>query len=131
MVLLHFLLPVAKILALPWRLLGIIPLALGVGINLIADKAFKGRNTTVKPLEKSTALITTGVFRLSRHPMYLGFFLVLLGIAALMGSLTPFGVVLVFAVFIDAVFMTHEERDLEATFGERWLAYKARVRRWI
>lgn len=45
--------------------------------------------TTVKPFQESTALITDGVFRLSRNPMYLGFVLVLTGIATLLGSLTP------------------------------------------
>ena len=72
MVFLHFLLPGARVLGLPWSLLGVIPLALGVAINLVADKSFKQHETTVKPLEDSTALVTTGVFRLTRHPMYLG-----------------------------------------------------------
>jgi protein-S-isoprenylcysteine O-methyltransferase Ste14 len=131
MVFLHFLLPGSKVLALPWNLLGVIPLALGIAINLIADKSFKKHETTVKPLEDSTALITTGVFRLTRHPMYLGFVLILSGIAVLMGSFTPYVVVLVFAIFMDTVFIKYEEKKLEETFGDAWLEYKQEVRRWV
>ena len=131
MIFLHFLLPGTKVLGLPWNLLGVLPLALGIAINLVADKSFKRHETTVKPLEDSTSLITTGVFRLTRHPMYLGFVLILLGIAVLMGSFTPYVVVLVFAIFMDTVFIKYEEKKLEETFGEVWSEYKQKVRRWV
>jgi protein-S-isoprenylcysteine O-methyltransferase Ste14 len=130
MVLLHFTLPGATVLTIPWSLLGVLPLGVGIVLNLAADSSFKRHQTSVKPLEESTALITNGVFRLTRHPMYLGFVLILLGIAMLLGSLTPFVIVPAFAVFMDIVFMRHEEKKLEETFGEAWLSYKARVRRW-
>jgi protein-S-isoprenylcysteine O-methyltransferase Ste14 len=131
MVLLHFLIPGIKILALPWNVLGVIPLALGIGLNLVADGSFKKNETTVKPLEESTALISTGAFRVSRHPMYLGFVLVLFGIAVLMGSLTPYAVVFIFTIFMDVVFIRFEEKELERTFGEAWFEYRSKVRRWI
>jgi protein-S-isoprenylcysteine O-methyltransferase Ste14 len=89
MVVLHFLFPGAKFITLPWNLLGIIPLVLGIVMNLIADRAFKKVGTTVKPYEESRTLITEGIFRVSRHPMYVGFVLILLGIAIFMGSLIP------------------------------------------
>ena len=131
MVLLHFLLPGMKVLALPWNLLGIIPLALGIGLNLVADNSFKKHKTTVKPIEEPKALITSGPFLVSRHPMYLGFALVLFGIAVLMGSLTPHVVVFVFGVFMDVVFVGFEEKKLAETFGEAWFDYRRKVRRWI
>jgi protein-S-isoprenylcysteine O-methyltransferase Ste14 len=127
----HYFIPGTKIIIFPWNLLGIIPLVLGMVINLLADRSFKKDKTTVKPLDPSTALITTGVFRLSRHPMYLGFVLILLGVALLMGSLTPHAVVAGFAVFLDRVFIVFEENKLEETFGDTWLEYKKRVHRWI
>ncbi len=129
--LLHFLLPGMRVLFFPWNLSGVIPLALGIVMNLVADRSFKKDKTTVKPLEESTALITDGVFRISRHPMYLGFVLILLGIAALMGSLTPYVIVFGFAIFIHIVFVKFEEKKLEETFGEAWLGYKKKVRQWI
>jgi len=131
MVLFHLLLPGAKVLALPWNLPGVIPLAFGIIINLSADRSFKKNETTVKPLEKSDRLITTGAFKISRHPMYLGFVLILLGIAMLMGSFTPYIAVLVFAVFMDMVFINYEEKKLEETFAEAWLQYRKKTGRWI
>ena len=131
MISLHFLFPGARVFVFPWNFLGIIPLAVGIGINLIADRSFTKHNTPVKPLEKSTALVTSGVFRVSRNPMYLGLVLILLGIAICVGTLTPYIMVLVFAIFMDIVFVRFEEKKLAETFGEPWLAYKKSVRRWI
>jgi protein-S-isoprenylcysteine O-methyltransferase Ste14 len=87
--------------------------------------------TTVKPLGKSTALVTSGPFRISRHPMYVGFVLVLLGAAMMLGTLTPFIIGAAFAIFIDVVFVRFEERKMEHQFGEAWREYKRRVRRWL
>jgi len=123
--------PLADVIGFPWKLLGMIPFALGIVINVIADSAFKKLGTTVKPLEESTALVTNGVFRLSRNPMYLGFVLILIGVAIFMGSLTPYGVIVVFAVVMDIVFIKPEEKMLEEKFGEVWLEYRRQVRRWI
>jgi protein-S-isoprenylcysteine O-methyltransferase Ste14 len=131
MVLLHFLIPVASIAPYPWNLLGILPLAMGVSLNLIADIAFKKDQTTVKPFEASTSLVVTGVFQISRHPMYLGMVLILLGIAILMGTLTPLVVVAVFGILMELVFVRTEERMLEEQFGATWLAYKTKVRKWV
>jgi protein-S-isoprenylcysteine O-methyltransferase Ste14 len=130
MVGLHFLYPAAAIIPFPWSLLGIIPLGVGITVNLVADRAFKRHNTTVKPFGQPTTLVTSGVFRISRNPMYLGFVLILIGIAIFMGSLTPYSVIPVFAVVMDTVFVRSEEEMLHATFGENRLEYKKKVRRW-
>ena len=68
MLVLHFLIPVHKLVPMPWNILGVIPLACGIALNLVADRAFRQAQTTVKPFEESTALITTGAFRITRHP---------------------------------------------------------------
>ena len=131
MLALHFLLPVYKIVPTPWNLLGILPLACGIALNLIADKAFHQVQTTVKPFEESTALITTGVFRITRNPMYLGYLLILLGVALIVRSVIPYAVILVFAVLMDRVFIRVEEQMLEKQFGQDWLEYAQEVRRWV
>ena len=131
MVALHFLFPVARIIPLPWIAYGLVPLAIGIAINLIADKAFHQANTTVKPFEESASLITEGVFRYTRNPMYLGFVLILIGIALMFGSLSPWLIVPIFAIMMDFMFIRPEERMLDVQFGPAWLDYKARVRRWI
>ncbi len=130
-VLLHFLWPVARILPFPWNLVGIIPVVIGLTVTLVADQSFKKHETTVKPFEESSALVTDGVFRISRNPMYLGFVLLLCGIVLLFGSITPIGVVVVFAVLMDVVFIRVEEHMLREKFGEEWEAYRRRVRRWL
>jgi protein-S-isoprenylcysteine O-methyltransferase Ste14 len=128
---LHLLLPLQQILVFPWRLFGFLPLFVGIVLNVLADRAFKCHNTTVKPLEKSSALVTAGVFKISRNPMYLGMSLIILGIAMLLGSASPFAVAVLLAVLFDRLFISTEERMLEETFGDRFREYCKRVRRWI
>ena len=130
-VLLHFLFPLRQLLVFPWRLVGVVFLLIGLILNLLADQAFKKHDTTVKPFEESNALVTGGVFNISRNPMYLGMTLILLGIALLLGSATPFGVVVILAVLFDRVFIAPEERMLEETFGDQFRQYRNRVRKWI
>ena len=131
MVALHFIFPTVIIIRMPWNLLGVIPLAVGVILNLIADRDFKKHRTTVKPFEESTVLITTGVYQLSRNPMYLGFELILIGVALLLGSLTPLAVVILFPILMESLFIRAEEQMLARQFGPSWLTYQEEVRRWI
>ncbi len=131
MVLLNLLLPIYDFAPYPWNLLGIVPLVTGIILNLLADAAFKKAQTTVKPFETSTALITTGVFRISRHPMYFGMVLILFGIAILMGSLAPLMIIAIFAILMELVFVRTEEKMLEEQFGLAWTTYKNKVRKWV
>lgn len=130
-VVLHFLLPLKQLFVFPWRLAGLFPLVIGIALNLVADRAFKKHHTTVKPFEESSALVTTGVFGVSRNPMYLGMTLILLGIGILLGSVTPLAVVIALPILLDRVFITPEERMLEDAFGDQFREYRERVRRWI
>ncbi len=130
-ILLHFFLPIATLVTSPWNLFGLVPLILGIALNLVADRAFKLHDTTVKPFKESRVLITNGVFRISRHPMYLGFVLVLLGVAMLLGSISPYVIVVGFAVLMDVGFIRMEESMLEAQFPQAWKEYESQVRRWI
>jgi protein-S-isoprenylcysteine O-methyltransferase Ste14 len=129
--LLHFTIPILHILPSPWNLLGLLPLAFGVWINLAADRAFKQAATTVKPFQPSSALIQDGVFRYTRNPMYLGFIAVLLGISVLLGSLSPYLVVALFAFLMDLVYIQSEEKMLQDVFGSRWEEYRTRTRKWL
>jgi len=131
MVALRFLLPGRQIVAFPWSLLGLVPAALGLALSVVADQAFKKHRTTVKPFEKSTALVTSGAYAISRHPMYLGFTLLLLGLAICLGALTPFLVVPAFVALMELVFIRVEEQMMEATFDQAWRDYKKKVRRWL
>lgn len=127
----HFIAPITRLISWPWNLLGLVPLAASGTLNLVADRAFKKLQTTVKPFEESTVLMTHSVFRLSRNPMYLGMVLFLVGEAIVLGSLSPYAVAIVFALLLDAIFIRPEEKMLEKKFGEQYLAYKQKVRRWF
>ena len=63
--------------------------------------------------------------------MYLGYLLILLGVALIVRSVTPYAVILVFAVLMDRVFIRVEEQMLEKQFGQDWLEYAQEVRRWV
>jgi protein-S-isoprenylcysteine O-methyltransferase Ste14 len=130
-IVLHVLLPGPQIFPSPWRYLGVIPLILGSAFSILADQAFKRFGTTVKPFEESNTLVTDGVFQVSRNPMYLGFVLLLAGLVMLLGSATPWIVVIIFPFLMDLRFIRAEEAMLEARFGDSWLRYKQSVRKWL
>lgn len=128
---LHLGAPVANVVRFPWTLLGIPLIALGIILNLAADQSMKKHRTTVKPFQTSSALITEGVFGISRHPMYFGFVQILTGLAILLGSLTPFIIVFAFAALMERAYVVVEEEMLAERFGEAWMAYVGHVRKWI
>ena len=130
-VIFHFTLPVTTLIPPPWTLLGIIPLAAGIVINVSADQTFHEVNTAVCPFEASSVLVTCGPYRFTRNPMYLGFTLVLFGVSMILGSLTPYVVVIAFALLMDRKFIRMEERKLAVTFGMQWEGYKTFTRRWL
>lgn len=131
MVLLHLLIPVHQLASHPWNAIGLLPLIAGIALNLATDTALKKHGTTVKPFEPSTTLITSGVYKFSRNPMYLGMILILIGVALLMGSLTPYGIIPIFVIIIDRSFIRPEEDMLNKQFGRTWTEYRKNVRRWL
>lgn len=131
MIALHFVLPLRQVIPSPWRYAGTIPALAGLVVNIWCSKMFSSAETTIKPFEQSTRLVTRGPYRFSRHPMYAGMAAVLFGLAVFLGSVTPFAVVPAFVAAMEAKFIPAEERAMEETFGEEWREYAGRVRRWI
>ncbi|MGD0005892.1 MAG: isoprenylcysteine carboxylmethyltransferase family protein [Anaerolineaceae bacterium] len=123
--------PIPRVIPPFWNLLGLLPVAFGVLLNLVADRAFQQAHTTVKPFFQSSSLVTEGAYQVSRNPMYLGFALVLIGIAILLRSLAPYLVIALFVLVIDRVFIRVEEQMLADQFGGKWEAYRKQTRRWI
>lgn len=128
---LHFTLPIRKILTYPWQLLGLLPLVGGILIGLWADYGFKKHNTPVNHFAKATVLVSTGAFRISRNPMYLGMTLILSGISFLLGSLSSFIPVLLFPIVLHYLFVVPEEQALSEIYGKTFDEYRDHVRRWI
>ena len=75
--------------------------------------------------------VTSGPFKLSRHPMYLGMMSILLGVAIFLGSLITFSFPIIFIMIMEKRFIPLEEKNLEKKFGNQYVDYKKRVRRWI
>jgi len=128
---LHFVLPVKQLIHFPYKYIGILLMGIGIWLNIWADGLFKRKNTTVKPYEKSSVLVSEGPFRFSRHPMYLGMVIGLVGVAIILGSLIVFLAPIVFFVTMHTIFVQLEEKALEETFGQEYLDYKKRVRCWL
>ena len=131
MTLLYLLLPIYFWIHYPWSWIGLLPICIGATLNLSADSSFKKADTTVKPSEVPSNLIQSGPFRITRHPMYLGMTLILLGAAILFGALSALLPVILFPICMEILFISMEERKMAAEFGAAWDKYKKRVRRWI
>jgi len=128
---LHFVLPIMKFVFSPYNYVGILFIVFGIVLNLWTDTLFKKKQTTVKPYEMPNFFIDYGPFSLSRHPMYLGMFSILLGTAIFLGSLSSFVSTLLFIIIIERMFIPTEEKNLEKKFGSKYTDYKKRARRWI
>lgn len=131
MMALHRLVPLARIVPAPWSYLGLVPLLAGMVIAASAARAFGRAGTPIRPFERSTTLVTNGLYRYTRNPMYLGLALILIGVWLLLGTLSAALPILVFIWVIQAGFIRGEERFLEEIFGEQYRSYKSRVRRWL
>ena len=102
-------------------------------LMFVAVASFIAAKTTVNPLRPSRAssLVTTGIFRISRNPMYLGDLLVLAALAVWLGNVVNVVLLVFFIWYINRFQIFPEERALTNLFGESYVAYCSRVRRWL
>jgi len=107
--------------------------AAGVLILFTAVRIFGRSNTTVNPIEpeKAEHLVTSGLYRFSRNPMYLGMLLVLIGGALLLQNVAAFLAPLAYALSMTHLQIMPEERVLRAKFGSAYEDYRQQTRRWI
>jgi protein-S-isoprenylcysteine O-methyltransferase Ste14 len=117
---------VPSVLALPVA-------AVGFLLDGIALFHFLRRRTTINPLqpESASALVTGGIYRLSRNPMYLGLATLLLAWAIYLGNVAALAGLPCFILYMNRFQIASEERALEARFGAEYFAYRTRVRRWL
>ena len=131
MVALNYLLPGQQIVLGPWRWAGVVGIVAGFAIVFRIWLIFQRRKTTIVPGQQSSELVTSGLFRISRNPIYLAMVILLVGVAVSLGSLTPWLVIPVFIFIITRNIITLEEAMLQEAFGPAYAEYRARVRRWI
>lgn len=98
-----------------------------------AVASFFAAKTTVNPLRpaRASSLVTTGIFKFSRNPIYLGDLLMLLAFGLWLGNVFNLVFLVLFVAYINRFQIAPEERALTQLFGENYIAYCARVRRWL
>ena len=129
-VLFYFLLPGFNLIPCPYNLAGILIALFGFSIMGKTRRLFSKHETTIM-IKESTVLMKEGTFSLSRNPMYVGMFILLLGFAMCFGNLFSVLTPVVFIIMIAIVYVPKEEKLLQNTFGEEYEAYKMNVRKWI
>ena len=113
------------------RPLGLLLTAAGLMLGLWGLREMRRAGTNVNPREPTTAIVEAGPYRYTRNPLYVGMTMIYGGVAALANALPPMLLLpLVLRVMRSGV-IEREERYLERKFGDEYLSYKNRVRRWL
>jgi protein-S-isoprenylcysteine O-methyltransferase Ste14 len=110
--------------------LGIACVLLGL-VALPAARAFRRAKTSPRPWRPSTALVTTGPYRFTRNPMYLGMTLVYAGVAIWVNAIWPLLLLPLALVVMQVGVIAREEAYLERVFGDAYREYRRRARRWL
>lgn len=103
----------------------------GVLLAAWSALALAQHKTTINPYRKPKRLLQAGPFRYSRNPIYLGFNLIYIGIALLLGSWWSWMLLPLLILAMDRGVIVHEEAVLEKLFGDSYRQYRRRVRRWL
>ena len=108
-------------------------LALGIAIAASGVAEFRRVKTTVDPTrpEAATEMVTRGIYKRTRNPMYLGFAFMLLAWGVYLSNVASLAVIVGFVAYITRFQIVPEERVLESKFGQSFRNYRAKTRRWI
>jgi protein-S-isoprenylcysteine O-methyltransferase Ste14 len=122
----NFVFPGREFLALTLAIAGVIIILLGVA-------SFRRAKTTINPMkpELSSSLVISGIYKLSRNPMYLGFLLVLVGWAVFLSNALAFVFVPAFIFYMNRCQIEPEEKALADKFNQEFVDYRSQVRRWL
>ena len=131
MVVLHALLPIALVVAWPYRLSGSLAVVAGLAMAVWGTRRFASAQTNIKTFDAPGRLVTDGLFRITRNPMYFGLVVALAGASVLFGSLSPMLVAAAFAVVTDRWYIRFEEAAMARAFGDEYAAYCRTTRRWL
>lgn len=114
-----------------FRTVGVAITLFGVAVGILIGGTFKRSSTAIEPWKPTTTLLTTGFYRWSRNPIYLCFCLFNMGIGIALNNVWIFLSFIPGAILVYFIAIAREEAYLEREFGEQYLAYKAKVRRWL
>lgn len=110
---------------------GTVGIAIWLALDGFAMLLFRSANTSMVVAKPTTALVTSGPYRVTRNPMYVGMAFLYAGLAFLLGVIWSLAFLPVVLLMVDRLVIGREERYLEAKFGEEYREYKGRVRRWL
>jgi protein-S-isoprenylcysteine O-methyltransferase Ste14 len=115
------------------RELAVVLAVSGIALALAGVLSFRRTQTTVDPRypERVNALVTAGVYRVSRNPMYLGMLLCLAALAVWLGNLLAVLILPLFVAYLSRFQIEPEERAIRTRFGDEYVDYCSRVRRWL
>jgi protein-S-isoprenylcysteine O-methyltransferase Ste14 len=130
-ILLHARIPLVRLISFPWNLSGIVLIITGILMTIGVNYSLLKNKTSVQPFETPDRLITTGLFRYSRNPLYLGMVIALIGVVITLRSLSSLVSPIIFVLIINFLIIPVEENNLEEAFGDKYLVYKKETRRWI
>jgi protein-S-isoprenylcysteine O-methyltransferase Ste14 len=128
---LQWALPQVRVVLLSSSVLAIFTAVSGFAIMIWAWWLFQKAETAICPTENSEVLVTSGIYRLTRNPMYLGLVLMMAGVALWFGTLPYYLATVLFFLVINQFFCPFEEQRLISTFGEQYSGYRRTVRRWV
>ena len=121
-----------------WRIVGIRNIVVGIVIDVIGllvmfagAGLFLRRRTAILPSEPASVLVTSGILAWTRNPMYLGMAVFYVGLAVLLDSLAALVLLPLVLAVVQTQVIAWEEAYLERAFGDEYVAYKGRVRRWL
>ena len=114
-------------------MIALVTLGLAVTIVVNAVISFRRARTTLDPFhpEKASSIVTSGIYGVTRNPMYLGFLLALIALAVFLGNFVSAVLPLIFVVYMNRFQIGPEERALRVRFGTSYEEYLRTARRWI
>jgi protein-S-isoprenylcysteine O-methyltransferase Ste14 len=112
-------------------IVGFALVVIGFLLGIAAFVEFRKARTTINPHGSVTSIIGSGVYRLTRNPIYLGFVLMLIGLPLNSGTFWGLLLAPLMIISFNNLVIQHEEKYLEKKFGDVYTGYKSRVRRWL
>lgn len=131
MAVLYWLMPVTTLIPSPWNWLGLILVAAGLGIAGRHARLFHDLGTNIYTFGEPGQLTTDALYSRTRNPMYLGLLITLVGLAVVLGRLSPFVGPLAFFTLANFWYIPWEERAMADKFGSAYAEYSRAVRRWL
>ena len=128
---LWFFSPPDTLLHIPYKLIATLSIIFGFTVMTWAWLQFRKSDTAVCPTAKSSLIVTHGIYKYSRNPMYLGMLFMLTGASFLMGTIPSMFAPIGFFIIIDKVFVPYEEGKLLTAFDDVYSNYQMVTRRWL